>query len=306
MDGLDLIKTFREVATRRSFSRAAASLGLSKSTVSKYVSTLESRSGVRLLNRSTRSLSLTEAGEFLLARSVDIVEIADRTLQELEQYGATAKGRLRLCAPHAVSGGWLPQLLSVFMTLHPDVHISLESRNDAPNLVEEGIDIWINGGAVPNEGLIVTRLFSYEMVLCASPRYWELRGLPTMPEDLRRHSLLSLAAPFNTPIVFSIDGQRQTMNLPSRMDTNDPASLIELAVRDLGPTYVPSPLAAHYLGRGMLVPVLQEFIHDERWILASYAHRRHNSAAMRLMLGFLKEQGHSQFPETIYHHMQTC
>lgn len=289
MDGLDLIKTFREVAFRRSFSRAADSLGMSKATVSRYVAELETRSGVRLLNRSTRSLSLTDAGQVLLDRSTELVAMAENTLNDLQAHGSHPKGRLRMSAPNGMIAGWLSDVMASFINLYPDVYVSLVFTNRDIDLIEEGIDIHLTGGRIDDMNLIVRRLVQYDMVVCASPAYWARRGIPQVPEDVGRHDILSYASMPTTHLPFETDGKPHEVAVHSRMEANDAMALIELALRGVGVAYVPEPLAQSHLERGALVPVLREHMPHDHWLYAAYSQRRHNSAAMRAMLDFLEK-----------------
>ncbi|CAN7726768.1 LysR family transcriptional regulator [Variovorax sp. LjRoot290] len=289
MDGFDLIKTFREVALRRSFSRAALSLGVSKGTVSRYVTELEKRSGVRLLNRSTRSLSLTDAGELLLERSAQLVAMAETTLHDLQAHGALPRGRLRISAPHGLIAGWLSNVIAEFIKRYPDVYVSLVLTNDAVDLIAEGIDIHLTGGRIDDMNLIVRRLAQFDMVVCASPAYWAKRGIPQTPNDLSRYEVLSFAAMPTTHLPFETAGRQHEVAVHSRMEANDPIALIELALRGAGVAYVPEPLAQSHLERGALVPALREHMRSDHWVYAAYSQRRHNSAAMRAMLDFLEQ-----------------
>ncbi|MDR6889136.1 MULTISPECIES: LysR family transcriptional regulator [Variovorax] len=289
MDGLDLIKTFREVAFRRSFSRAAISLGMSKATVSRYVAELEERSGVRLLNRSTRSLSLTDAGQVLLDRSTELVAMAENTLNDLQAHGSHPRGRLRMSAPHGLIAGWLSDVIAEFIKLYPDVYVSLVFTNSEIDLIEEGIDIHLTGGRIDDMNLIVRRLVAFDMVVCASPAYWAQRGIPKVPEDMARHDVLSYSAKPTTHLPFETGGKPVEVQVHSRMEANDAVALIELALRGAGVAYVPEPLAQSHLERGALVPVLREHMPKDHWLYAAYSQRRHNSAAMRAMLDFLEQ-----------------
>jgi DNA-binding transcriptional LysR family regulator len=289
MDGLDLIKTFREVAFRRSFSRAAISLGMSKATVSRYVAELETRSGVRLLNRSTRSLSLTDAGQVLLDRSTELVTMAENTLNDLQAHGSHPRGRLRMSAPNGLIAGWMSDVIAEFIKLYPDVYVSLVFTNGEVDLIGEGIDIHLTGGRIDDMNLIVRRLVQFDMVVCASPAYWAQRGIPQVPEDMGRHDVLSYSAMPTTHLPFETDGKPHDVPVHSRMEANDAIALIELALRGVGVAYVPEPLAQSHLERGALVPVLREHMPREHWLYAAYSQRRHNSAAMRAMLDFLEQ-----------------
>ena len=289
MDGLDLIKTFREVAFRRSFSRAAISLGVSKATVSRYVAELEERSGVRLLNRSTRALSLTDPGEVLLERSVQLVAMAESTLHDLQAHGARPRGRLRMSAPHGLIAGWLSDVIAEFVKRYPDVYVSLVFTNHAVDLIAEGIDIHLTGGRIDDMNLIVRRLAQFDVVVCASPDYWAKRGIPHLPDDLGRHDMLSFSAMPTTHLPFETAGRQYEVAVHSRLEANDAIALIELALRGAGVAYVPEPLAQSHLERGALVPVLREHMRTDHWVYAAYSQRRHNSGAMRAMLEFLEE-----------------
>lgn len=291
MDGLDLLKAFREVAARGSFSRASVALGVSKATVSKYVVQLESRFGVRLLNRSTRSVTLTDAGQLLLERSKPLLELVALTEHDLEDYAGHPRGRLRISAPHGLAHTVLPMALGEFMTKHPDVHVSLDLSNRVVDLVAEGVDIAVRFGRIGNENLIVRRLMPVELVLCATPAYWARRGLPKAPDDMRRHEVLtySLATP-GPSLPFEVDGEAYSVPVNSRMDANDAVPLIMAALSGLGAVCVPSMMAEAYIERGALVPVLKAYMPRELWLYAAYVQRRHNSAALRALLDFLESR----------------
>jgi DNA-binding transcriptional LysR family regulator len=289
MDSFDLLRTFREVAVRGSFSRAATTLGMSKGNVSKYVAQLEERFGVRLLNRSTRSVSLTDAGHLLLERSTPLMEMAKLTKSELEDYAGNPRGRLRITAPHGLSHGRLPGLISEFMLTYPDVHVSLDLSNRVIDLVEEGVDIALRVGPIRDENLIVRRLSRMGFALCASPAYWAKRGLPNKPDDLRRHDVLTYSLAGATPsLPFEVDGKPYRVPVHSRMDANDAAWQIGLALAGLGVIGVPMLMAQPDIERGALVPVLKEYMPTDLWLYAAYTQRRHNSAALRAMLDFLE------------------
>jgi len=287
MDGLDLIKAFREVALRRNFTRAATSLGMSKATVSRYVSEFEEHCGVRLINRSTRSLSLTQAGELLLECSSQLVEIAESTLQDLHGHASQPRGRLRISAPHGLITGWFSDMLAKFLKIYPEIYVSLILSNDEVDLVSEGIDIRLAGGPIEDMNLIVRRLARFSLVLCASPNYWAERGLPNFPEELKEHDILSCSSLPTARFPFESNGRQYDVEVRSRMEANDPLALIELAARSIGVVCVPEILARSYIERGVLVPVLKEHMRTDHWVYAAYTQRRHNSAAMRAMLDFI-------------------
>lgn len=289
MDGLELLKTFREVALRGSFSRAAQTLGMSKANASKYVALLETRFGVRLLNRSTRSVSLTDAGHLLLERSKPLLEMIERTQSELQGHAGHPRGRLRITAPHGLGQSSMAGLLGEFMVMYPEVHVSLHVSNRVIDLVEEGVDVALRLGRIGDENLIVRRLKRMELTLCAAPAYWSRRGMPQQPEDMRRHDVLTYSLAGGAPhLPFEIDGEPCSVPVNSRMDANDAAPLIGVALAGLGAVCVPTLMAQTHLERGALVPVLQKFMPRDLWLYAAYTQRRHNSAALRALLDFLE------------------
>ncbi|MDM0077584.1 LysR family transcriptional regulator [Variovorax sp. J2P1-59] len=289
MDGLDLLKAFREVAARGSFSRAATSLGMSKANVSKYVAQLEERFGVRLLNRSTRSVSLTDAGLLLLERSKPLMEMVELTQTELQEHAGHPRGRLRITAPHGLGQSTFPGIVGEFMATYPDVHVSLHLSNRVIDLVEEGVDIALRLGRIRDENLIVRRLRLMDLALCASPAYWSKRGLPKKPDDMRRHDVLTYSLAGGAPhLPFEVDGEPYSVPVHSRMDANDAAPLIGVALAGLGAVCVPAMMAQSHIERGALVPVLKEYMPRDLWLYAAYSQRRHNSAALRALLDFLE------------------
>ncbi|MET0544084.1 MAG: LysR family transcriptional regulator [Variovorax sp.] len=291
MDSLDLIKAFREVAAHGSFSRAATRLDMSKATVSKYVAELETRFGVRLLNRSTRSVSLTDAGALLLERSKPMLEMIELTQAELQDHASKPRGRLRISASHGMGQGNLPSLLAQYMGYYPDVHISLQLTNRVVDLAEEGIDVALRFGPITDDNLIVRRLLLMDLVVCASPRYWKKHGKPAHPTDLSRHDALTTFNQGQHPSWgFQVDGKPLSVNVKSRMDATEGAPLIEVALQGYGVLYLPALLVQSHIDKGELVPVLQDYVRGDMWLSAAYLQRRHNSAALRALLDFLESR----------------
>jgi DNA-binding transcriptional LysR family regulator len=291
MDTLELIRTFREVASRGSFSMAARSLDVSKANVSKYVAELETRLGVRLLNRTTRTVSLTDAGALLLERSAPLVEMIELTRLELQQRSRLPSGRLRLTAPQGLGHNQLPLLLAKFMAKYPDVTVSLDLSNHVLDMVHEGIDLALRVGPIPDSNLIVRKLQQLPFVVCATPAYWDQRGLPAHPDDLADHDALTFSArDSGHEWRFEIEGQPYDVPVRSRINTTDPMPLVALALQGLGMLWAPRNIVEEPLASGALQGVLQDYSPRDVWLYAAYTQRRHNSAALKAMLAFLEEQ----------------
>ena len=291
MDTLELIRTFREVASRGSFSMAARSLDVSKANVSKYVAALESRLGVRLLNRSTRTVSLTDAGALLLERSAPLVEMIELTRLELQQRSRLPSGRLRLTAPQGLGHNALPVLLAQFMAKYPDVTVSLDLSNHVLDMVHEGIDLALRIGPIPDGNLIVRKLQQLPFVVCATPAYWDRRGLPAHPEDLGDHDALTFSVRDSAhEWRFEIEGEPFAVPVRSRINTTDPMPLVSLALHGLGMLWAPRNIVEEHLASGALQAVLQDYSPRDVWLYAAYTQRRHNSAALKALLAFIEEK----------------
>ncbi|MBB3177446.1 LysR family transcriptional regulator [Variovorax sp. Sphag1AA] len=289
MDSLDLIRTFREVASHGSFSRAASKLDVSKATVSKYIAELESRLGVRLLNRSTRAVSLTDAGSLLLERSKPMMEMFEDTQAEVQEHASRPTGRLRLSAPLGAGHGDLPKLVGEFMGHYPDVSISLHLTNRNIDMAEEGIDLALHFGPIEDENLIVRKLARRSLVVCASPIYWKKHGKPAHPSELTEHDTLTHSRLGPHPQWrFEVDGKPFDVQVKTRMDANESAALIQVALQGFGLIYMPEMLVQPHIDHGELVPVLQAYTRNDMWLSAAYLQRRHNSAALRALLDFLE------------------
>nr|WP_315429336.1 LysR substrate-binding domain-containing protein [uncultured Albidiferax sp.] len=291
MDTLELIRTFREVAARGGFSRAAKSLDVSKANVSKYIAELESRLGTRLLNRSTRTISLTDAGDLLLERSTPLLEMMALTREELLHRSQEPSGRLRMTAPQGIGSVELPGLLADFMRRYPEVHVSLDLSNRVLDMVEEGLDLSLRVGVAADPNLIVRKLRRIDLVVCATPTYWQQRGIPQHPDDLAGHDALTLSLSGTSPSWrFKVNGKSHSVALRSRMDASDPVPLMHMALLGMGVARLPRLLVRNLLEQGSLQAVLPEYSPDDLWLFAGYVQRRHNSAALKALLAFMEER----------------
>jgi DNA-binding transcriptional LysR family regulator len=289
MDSLDLIKTFVEVAAQGNFSRAAKRLDMSKASVSKYVAELETRFGVRLLNRSTRSVSLTDAGHLLLERSRPVLEMVEHTTAELQEHASRPTGRLRIAALPGMGQGVLPRLLGQFMGYYPEVGISLRLSSNPVDMAEEAVDVALRFGPIEDDNLIVRKLARMKLTVCASPTYWKKHGTPLHPLDLSGHDALTHTNAGPHPQWrFEVDGKPLDVAVKSRMDATDNSPLVQVAMQGFGVLYLPVLTVQSQIDHGELVPVLQDYVRNDMWLFAAYLQRRHNSAALRALLDFLQ------------------
>ncbi|QNK69271.1 LysR family transcriptional regulator [Variovorax sp. PAMC26660] len=288
MDDLQQLRVFREVIARKSFTQAAIALQISKASVTKSVAQLEKDVGVRLLNRSTRSVTPTDAGQTLAQRLTPLFSLIQDARTELSDFAAHPRGRLKVAAPHGLSLSVLGWNIEDFIARHPDVHVSIHLSNRDDDLVKGAIDVALRIGPIEDRDVIVRKLRPVPLVLCASPQYWARRGMPSKPEDLAKHDVLTYSLWDASPrLPFVVDGKTHYVSVRSRLDADDAAPLIALAVKGLGVTCVPEVLAKAHLGSGALVPVLKDAMPQTIWLYATYPHRSHKSAALRAFLEFL-------------------
>lgn len=291
MDSLDLLRAFNEVAASGSFSRTAKHLALSRGTVSKYIATLEGRFGVRLLNRNTRSVSLTDAGQLLLERSRPILDLAEGTLAELQERASTPSGRLRISAPHGIDLTQIPGLINTFLVHYPEVSISLMLTNRMVDLAEDGIDIALRIGPTANENLIVRKLVPMALSVCAAPMYWRKRGVPAHPSELAQHdTLVSITAEPVPKWRFEVDGELVEVPVRGRLNASEAGPLIQAALLGAGVIYLPAEMLKPYVDSGRLVSVLADSVRSDLWLSAVYLQRRHSTAVQRAFLDFLQQR----------------
>ena len=291
MDSLELLRTFSEVAGSGSFSRAASQLKLSRGTVSKYIATLESRFGVRLLNRTSHAVSLTDAGVLLLERSKPMLELVEETQAELQDRALTPRGRLRISAPHGIDQTQLPALINTFLGHYPEVSISLVLTNRIVDLAEDGIDIALRFAPTANENLLVRKLVAMDLSVCAAPMYWEAHGMPVHPNELAIHNaLVSTHLTPQSKWRFEVDGAPLEVLVSGRLNATEAAPLIQAALLGAGVLYLPTAMLAPYIESGRLVPALSKFVRSDMWLSAVYLQRRHSTAVQRAFLSFLEDR----------------
>jgi DNA-binding transcriptional LysR family regulator len=187
---LELIATFVSVAERASITLAARDLAASKATVSKHVAELESRLGIVLFARTTRSLSLTEGGQVALVRAQRIISDAKGMLEDARDAKNIASGALKIAAPATFSQLWLADAIPDFMRLYPDISLELAVDDRQVDLVEEGFDAALRINIMPDSSLIARRLAPIKRYIVASPDYWAKHGKPSQPSDLGHHACI--------------------------------------------------------------------------------------------------------------------
>lgn len=298
MDRLSCMAAFVRVVEDGSFARAADRLGISTSACSRYVSELEAHLDTRLLHRTTRRLSLTEAGEAFVARCRQILGDVEDAEQAASAHSSALRGAIRLTAPYHFAREYLAPVIAAFHLRHADVDFDIQLGDHAVDLVEEGIDLAIRIGHLATETMIARPLAETRLVICAAPEYLERHGRPRVPADLVAHACLTYAHASTGaiwPFTHS-DGRVEEVRIRSGIRANNGDMMVALALQGLGITPVPEFVVHDDLDTGRLERVLPEFPGTPLGIYAVYPSRRHLSARVRLFIDFLASEFASGAP----------
>lgn len=290
-DPLDGIAVFAAVAEAESFSGAARELRISKAAVSIQVQKLEDRLGARLLNRTTRKVSLTEEGRAFLEHSRRILAEAREAADSLDTLTAEPRGLIRINAPMSFGTLHLGDAIADFMALHPKVEIDLALNDRRVDLIEDGFDVGVRIAKLPDSSLIARRLAPCRRIVVASPDYWNRRGIPTHPDELRDHDLLSYGY-LSEPDVWTFQGPNGDIQVPvkGRYRANNGEVLLRAAAGGIGVCLTPTFFCAANIECGALQAVLSDFEVEPVSVYAIYPHRRHLSARVRAFVDFLAER----------------
>jgi DNA-binding transcriptional LysR family regulator len=282
---------FARVVEAHSFTAAARQLGMSKSAVSKAVAGLEDRLGARLLNRTTRRLSLTEIGQAFYERSARVVAEAEEAELAVTRLQATPRGRLRVSAPVSFGIRHLGPALPDFMARCPEVRLDIDFADRFVDLVDEGYDLAVRIGHLPDSSLVARRLAESRLVVCAAPGYWDRRGRPERPQDLAGHDCLTYAYHPN-PSEWPFQGPegRIAVRVDGGLRTNNGDVSLQAALAGLGVVRLPTFIVGCDLAAGRLEAVLAAYEVPPVGVYAVYPHNRHLSAKVRAFVDFLAER----------------
>ncbi len=290
-DPLEGYATFAAVVDCGGFSAAALRLKVTKSAVSKQVSRLEERLGARLLNRTTRRLSLTEAGQAFHQHCLRILAEAEDAELAVSQLHASPRGLLRVSAPMSFGVTHLAPALCPFLARYPDLTLEVSYDDRLVDVLAEGVDVVVRITRLADSSLIARKVAPVRRVLAASPEYLEQRGVPRQPSDLAAHDCLlyTLQASANTWPLLHRDGSRADITISGRVRMNNGDALRAAAVAGLGIVYSPSFIIGEDMAAGRLVRVLPEWEGPEIALYAVYPPGRHLSAKVRAFVDYLVE-----------------
>ncbi len=292
MDTFDGMRLLTEVVEGGNFSAAARALGMAPSSVARGIGALEDELGVRLLHRTTRKLSLTEAGRLYHERSKRILAEVDDARLSVTQLEAEPRGRLRLSAPVTFGRLHVAPALPGFLAGYPAVQIDLSLTDAFVDLVEEGVDLAIRIGELQDSSLIARRLARNVRVICGSPGYFERAGVPSAPADLGQHNCLVYKRQSNRA-VWRLRDRQQTyeVEVGGSLWANNADALHTAALAGLGLVILPTWMVGQDVRRGALKVVFAAYQVSpgalDTSIYAVFPYARHLSPKVRALVDFL-------------------
>ena len=289
---LDGMRVFARVVEAKSFSAAADKLAMSKSLASRHVSALERSLSVKLLNRSTRKLSLTEAGALFYEHCARIVQEAELAEERLTRTQSEPAGLVRVTAVQAFAARHVLPALPEFYRKYPKIRVKLSCSNRALDLGDEGFDLGIRVSFDPAPNLVARKLAVNRSVLCATPAYLKRRGTPRRIEDLRKHDCV-LFPPLAPKGLWTLRRDRRKYSVPVAgvLETDDMDTVRAAVAAGLGVGILPAYMAGDALREGQLVPLLRQFqVLPESAIYLVYLPNRTLSSRVRALIDFLAER----------------
>ena len=287
MDIQDL-RIFARVAAVQNLSAVGAELGLTPGTISKRIQAMEEDLSARLFDRTTRSIRITDEGAIFLAHVERILIELDSVRAIVADKVGKAKGRIKVTAPVSLARAFVVPAMLAFLEAFPEIEMQLDMTDRLVNLQDDGYDLALHVGALPDSALIAKRLATDRQVLVASPAYLRRAGVPQRPEDLVGHNCLALCDTSNW--TFNGDGGEINVRIGGRFRCDNSAALVLAAREGHGIVRISEFQVADQLADGSLVPVLANFDTAGNWgIWALYPSSKHVMPRLRVLLDFLAD-----------------
>ncbi|GEP61189.1 LysR family transcriptional regulator [Reyranella soli] len=292
IDHASEMAAFVRVVDSNGFSAAAPVLGLSPSAVSKLITRLETRLGVRLLQRTTRALHLTQEGEVFYAAAKRIVGEIESLENQIVGESGTPSGVLRVTTSLAFATHQLAPVLSEFLARYPLVQFELLPTDRVIDMVDEGIDVALRIGRLADTSFMARKIGEDKRLICAAPSYLARHGTPQRPEDLARHNcIVSRDQPYLNRWSFKVDGRLVEIDVRGRVAVAEGEAQMQLALQGIGIVRVTRLTLAQAIREGTLVPLLGAFSAEEAVAIhAVYPHRRHLAPKVPAFVNFLIEK----------------
>ncbi|MDQ8024224.1 MAG: LysR family transcriptional regulator [Moraxellaceae bacterium] len=292
MDRFQAMQVFTRVVDANSFTAAADSLGLPRTTVTTTIQALEKRLNVRLLNRTTRRLSLTPDGASYYDRCVRILADLEDTEATFLDVNRGPRGRLRIDVPPTIGRQILVPYLCEFHTKYPDLELVIGMSDRPVDMVREAVDCVIRVGELQDSSMVARRIGTFQGVTCASPAYIARHGLPKTIEDLQQHKAVNYFSSRTGRTIdwdFVIDGEVVEVKMQGVVSVNDGDAYITCGVKGFGLIQPPRYMVSDQLASGELVEVLPQWTPSPMPISAVYLHNRHLSPKVRVFVDWVAE-----------------
>ncbi len=294
MQQYDLIslRSFISVVEKGNFNQAAELLEVSTAAVSRRVSVLERSLGVKLLNRTTRKVDLTESGKHFYDDIVTILHSLEEAEERIQQGTSTIQGILRIAAGVSFGVNCLSPLLTSFMELHPKLEVQLKLDDHTTDLVSESIDIAIRIGNLKDSTLVARRIGYMPRIFCASSDYLKTYGLPLQPKDLSQHNCLRyISSNAKYGFDYSKDGVEHNIDVSGSLSTNNGDVLKDAAIKGIGITLLPTFIVNDAINKGQLQEILPDYRPEPFGLYAVRQSRKFTPAKVIAMINYLKENG---------------
>jgi len=291
MDDLKRMVIFAHVVEAGSFSGAARRLGVAKSAVSKHVSLLEQSIGVRLLNRNTRSLSMTDAGEGYYQRCAKMVEVVEDARQCISSSQDEPRGTLRISCPASFGIDYIAPLLNEYLQNFTSLSAELLLDDNVIDMTEQGIDVAIRVGWLADSGLRAKKLKDVRRLLCASPAYLERYGTPEKPEAIAQHQcVIFTLLPTPWQYKFTKNNKSKTIQIKGRLKTNNGNAVRALVLEGAGIAALSDFLIREDLDKGDLIQLLPDYHIADAGIYAVYQNQHLQHPKIRTFIDFLADR----------------
>lgn len=291
LDDLKRMVIFTHVVESGSFSGAARRLGIAKSAISKHVSQLEQNIGVRLLHRTTRSLSLTDVGETYFQNCVRLKTVLEEAKQCTRALQDEPRGMLRISCPSSFGIEHITPLLNTFLQQYPELNAELLLDDNVVDMTKSGIDLAIRVGWLPDSSLRARKLKDTPRLLCASPDYIERMGLPEKPQDLIQHEwVIFTLLPTPHHYTFTKNKKSKDIKIKGRIKTNNGNAVRTLLLEGAGISGLSDFLVAKDLKKGTLIHLLPDYHIAEAGIYAVYQNQKLQQAKVRKFIDFIAER----------------
>ena len=286
MNSWEGVTEFCAVASTGSFTGAANKLDTSGAQISRKVALLEKRLGVKLFHRTTRSVSLTQAGQMYYEQCQPVLSALEQAELMVTQLQKVPQGLIKLTAPVAFGEAFIAPLINQFLQQYDGVQVECRFSNDKLDIVEQGYDLAVRIGRLEDSTLVAKKLATRQLYVCASPQYLSQYKAPSSIEELRNHQCLIGTQPYWR---FNINGEIQTVRVSGRIKYNSGNALHDAALAGLGLVQLPGYYVRESLAQGQLVEVLSSFRDKRESVWALFPSNRNMAPKVRLLVDYLAE-----------------